>query len=47
MNPTIDIPLRKLRSIFGEYPQIAFAYLFGSQATGEQTLLSDVDQAIN
>lgn len=32
--------------VFRDYDQIAFAYLFGSVATGEQTAMSDVDIAI-
>ena len=35
-----------LDSVFRNYDQIAFAYLFGSVATGEQTAMSDVDIAI-
>ena len=36
----------KLQKVFIKYEQIAFAYLFGSVATGEQTALSDVDIAV-
>jgi len=32
-----------LPEVFIKYDQIAFAYLFGSVATGEQTTLSDID----
>ena len=35
-----------LLPVLKKYPQIAFAYLFGSVATGEQTVLSDIDIAI-
>ena len=35
-----------LYRVFRQYPVIAFAYLFGSQATGEQSALSDIDVAI-
>jgi predicted nucleotidyltransferase len=35
-----------LNGVFENYEQIAFAYLFGSVATGEQTALSDIDIAI-
>ena len=35
-----------LTPVFNKHPKIAFAYLFGSVATEEQTLLSDVDIAI-
>jgi predicted nucleotidyltransferase len=36
----------KLQNVFKKYEQIAFAYLFGSVANGEQTALSDVDIAV-
>ncbi len=36
----------KLQKVFIKYEQIAFAYLFGSVAAGEQTSLSDVDIAV-
>jgi predicted nucleotidyltransferase len=35
-----------LRKVFIKYEQIAFAYLFGSVAIGEQTALSDLDVAV-
>ena len=35
-----------LQEVFFEYEQIAFAYLFGSVAAGEQTALSDIDIAV-
>ncbi len=35
-----------VQGVFEKYEQIAFAYLFGSVATGEQTAMSDVDIAI-
>ncbi len=35
-----------LAGICARYPEIVFAYIFGSQATGEQTPMSDVDIAI-
>ena len=35
-----------LNAVCRKYPEIAFAYLFGSYATGEQTALSDIDIAI-
>ena len=35
----------KLKTVFKTYPKIAFAYLFGSYATDEQTAMSDVDIA--
>ena len=34
-----------LRGVFGRHPVVA-AYLFGSQATGETTPLSDIDFAV-
>lgn len=38
--------ITKLRSIFKDYPYIASAYLFGSQARGKAGPMSDVDIAI-
>ena len=35
-----------LQKVFFKYEQMAFAYLFGSVATDEQTALSDVDIAV-
>ena len=35
-----------LVSVCQKYPEIAFAYIFGSYATGEQTPMSDIDIAI-
>ena len=35
-----------MQKVFIKYEPIAFAYLFGSVATGEQTALSDVDIAV-
>lgn len=35
-----------LKNVFKRHRQIAFAYLFGSMASGEQTALSDVDIAV-
>lgn len=35
-----------LNAVCKKYPEIAFAYLFGSCATGEQTAMSDIDIAI-
>ena len=35
-----------LQKVFIKYEQIAFAYLFGSVAVGEQTALSDLDIAV-
>ena len=37
---------RHLTAICRKYSEIAFAYLFGSCATGEQTAMSDVDLAL-
>lgn len=39
--------LGKLRHVCEQYPEISFAYLFGSHATNEQTSLSDIDIAIH
>jgi predicted nucleotidyltransferase len=36
----------KLNYIFGEYPYIVCAYLFGSYATGRESPMSDVDIAV-
>lgn len=36
---------KKLAGFLSDYPEIAFAYLFGSQATGKATMKSDVDIA--
>jgi len=38
--------MEKLKNIFKDYPYIAAAYLFGSQATGKRGPMSDVDIAI-
>jgi len=38
--------LTSLNSVCTKYPDIAFAYLFGSYASGEQTPMSDIDIAI-
>lgn len=35
-----------LKNVCERYPAITFAYLFGSQATGQQTAMSDIDIAI-
>ena len=35
-----------INTVCKKYPEIAFAYLFGSYATGEQTTMSDIDIAI-
>jgi predicted nucleotidyltransferase len=35
-----------LKCVCKKYPDIVFAYLFGSYATGEQTAMSDIDLAI-
>jgi predicted nucleotidyltransferase len=40
------IDAEKLKDIFKDYPYIAFAYLFGSQASGKIGPMSDVDIAI-
>lgn len=37
---------KKLAGFLSDYPEIAFAYLFGSQATGKATMKSDVDIAL-
>jgi len=36
----------ELNAVCSKYPEIAFAYLFGSYATGEQSAMSDVDIAL-
>ncbi|HEX7408046.1 MAG TPA: nucleotidyltransferase domain-containing protein [Candidatus Binatia bacterium] len=41
----MTIDTRPLASVFARYPVVA-AYLFGSQATGTATALSDVDFAV-
>jgi uncharacterized protein len=41
----MTIDTRSLASVFARYPVVA-AYLFGSQATGTATALSDVDFAV-
>ena len=38
--------MEKLKNIFKDYPYIAAAYLFGSQASGKTGQMSDVDIAI-
>ncbi len=38
--------MEKLKDIFKDYPYIAFAYLFGSQALGKTGPMSDADIAI-
>ena len=35
-----------INAVCKKYPEIAFAYIFGSYATGEQSSLSDIDIAI-
>lgn len=35
-----------INTVCKKYPEIAFAYLFGSYATGDQSTLSDVDIAL-
>ncbi len=35
-----------INAVCKKYPEIAFAYIFGSYATGEQSALSDIDIAI-
>ncbi len=35
-----------LQKVFVKHKQVAFAYLFGSVAKGEQTALSDIDIAV-
>jgi predicted nucleotidyltransferase len=35
-----------LKTVCKKYPEIAFVYIFGSNATGEQSALSDIDIAI-
>ena len=35
-----------LSAVCKKYPEIAFAYIFGSYATGEQSALSDIDIAL-
>lgn len=46
MNIISDDYSEILHKVFGKYEQIAFAYLFGSVSTGENTALSDIDIAI-
>lgn len=41
-----ECPQRPLTAVCEKYPEIAFAYLFGSCASGEQTAMSDVDLAL-
>jgi len=41
-----EFQLQPLIAVCEKYPEIAFAYLFGSCATGEQTAMSDIDIAI-
>jgi len=45
-NMSSDCFAEILRKVFIKYEQIAFAYLFGSVALGEQTVLSDLDIAV-
>lgn len=40
------IDIEKLKDIFKDYPYIASAYLFGSQASGKIGPMSDVDIAV-
>jgi predicted nucleotidyltransferase len=40
------IDAEKLKNLFKDYPYIASAYLFGSQASGKTKPMSDVDIAI-
>jgi hypothetical protein len=40
------LEFEKLKSIFKDYPYIASAYLFGSQASGKTGPMSDIDIAI-
>ena len=40
------LEFEKLKDIFKDYPYIASAYLFGSQATGKTGPMSDIDIAI-
>ncbi len=36
----------KINKVLKRYPEVAFAYLFGSEARGDKTPLSDLDIAI-
>ncbi len=38
--------IEKLKNIFKDYPYVASAYLFGSQASGKTGPMSDVDIAV-
>lgn len=42
----IDLCLRKVAALFAADPEIVFSFLFGSQATGRVSPLSDVDLAV-
>jgi len=42
----IEAQIRALQEALQNYPQVLFAYLFGSQATGNVTPMSDVDIAV-
>lgn len=41
----MNLDLDKIKDIFNEYPYLASAYLFGSQAKGKSGRMSDVDIA--
>jgi predicted nucleotidyltransferase len=41
-----ETQISALRETLQNYPQVLFAYLFGSQATGKVTPISDVDIAV-
>lgn len=41
-----ETQINALRQALQNYPQVLFAYLFGSQATGNVTPMSDVDIAV-
>lgn len=41
-----EIQIRALHAALQNYPPVLFAYLFGSQATGNVTPMSDVDIAV-
>ncbi len=42
----LNLDMEKLKSIFKDYPYIASAYLFGSQASDKTGPMSDVDIAV-
>jgi uncharacterized protein len=44
--PSFDIINDRIREVLSKFPQIVFATVFGSAATGRITPLSDVDIAI-